>query len=366
MFKKIMICLTLIVLTACSQASSTIVPGAGSVAPAGNTLQPGAVLETPAPDTWSKFGLPGSLIFIIYNSNGNQLVRLDLTTGKMTLIFQTVENAQLNAAWLSPDGKQLVVVYAPPPDNSGNFFFSDLYLLPPDGSGSLKAIIPGPLPDDAYYNPAWAPDGQSLYATHFHRGDGTKDNPDSYSLVKVTLDGKTTPVLKGAIWPVLSPDGSQIAYLSASLDNPQNDLYLTDLQGANPKSLVAPGTFTTEDYHLFSPDGKNLYFSAVNPTALTRPGQNNGSFAKWWDKLFGTEIVAAHNLPSDFYKLSLAGGAPTRLTTIQETGLAGAFSPDGQHLALLTQSNLYVLNPDGSGMLKLLGLTGFGTVQWVK
>ncbi len=361
MRKYFFLCL-IIILAACSSASPATPDASTALVSPLQSMPAGSVLQTPDLGAWSKFGLKGQLIFILYLSHGNQLVRLDLSDGKSTLIFQAPQDAQLNAALLSPDGKQLAVVYAPPPDSAGNFTFSSLFLLPVDGSGALKPVMQGAHPDDAYYNPAWSLDGRALYATHFHRGNGTKANPDGYSLDKITLDGKVSPLIEGAIWPVLSPAGDQLAYLSARIDSPNNELSIAGIDGTSPRQLLPSGAFTTEDNHFFSTDGKTIYFSAVSPAALTVPADPE---AIWWMHLLGIQTASAHNLPSDWYRLSLSGGVPKRVTTLQESGLAGTFSPDGTHLALISQSSLYVANPDGSGLQKLLSLTGFGTIQWV-
>lgn len=358
--KKIVFTLIGMILVGCSAGSPTTQSTTGPVVAPVTTLQPGTVLQTPDAATWGKLNLKGQLIFILYDSHGNTIVQLDLLTGELTSIFQAPQDAQLNAAILSPDGKQLAVAYAPPPDSAGNFTFSSLFLLPVDGSAPLKQIIPGVHPDDAFYNPAWAPDGQSLYATHFHRGDGTKGNPDGYSVDRVTLDGKTSTIIPGAIWPMIDPSGIQMAYLTARVDSPNNVLSVAGLDGSAPTALVTSAGFTTEDYHFFSPNGKTVYFSAVS-TAAASPSIPS---LTWLDRLLDVRVVSAHNLPSDWYRVGLDGSTPERLTKFQEAGLSGAFSPDGQHLALLSQTNLYLANPDGSGLEKLLGVTGFGTIQW--
>ncbi len=118
---------------------------------------------------------------------------------------------------------------------------------------------------------------------------------------------------------------------------------------------------------LFSADGRWVIFSAVGegpggagatPTALG-----------WLDRLLGARVASAapeaHNVPSDWWQVPVAGGAPTRLTKLYDTALFGAAGPDGRYLAFLSASGLYLLQPDGSGLTLLLKTSSTGTVHWL-
>ena len=110
---------------------------------------------------------------------------------------------------------------------------------------------------------------------------------------------------------------------------------------------------------VFSPDGSMLYFSAPVP------GEVSGGVS-FFDRLLGIQVAMAHNVPSDWWRVPRAGGAVEQLTQLGETGLYGDFSPDGRHMAFVSSSGIYVMNPDGSDLEILVAGEGFfGSLDWV-
>jgi Tol biopolymer transport system component len=61
----------------------------------------------------------------------------------------------------------------------------------------------------------------------------------------------------------------------------------------------------------------------------------------------------------------LAGGTPERLTTLDDMGLYGDFSPDGRYLAFVSDTGLYLMNPDGSGLLRLIETSAANALSWI-
>jgi Tol biopolymer transport system component len=90
----------------------------------------------------------------------------------------------------------------------------------------------------------------------------------------------------------------------------------------------------------------------------------------WLERLLGVGSVLAaaeaHNVPSDWWKINTDGTGLARLTKQYDTSMFGTFAPDGQHIAFLSASGLYVMNPDGSAVKRLLKTTGYGTIDWVR
>jgi len=126
------------------------------------------------------------------------------------------------------------------------------------------------------------------------------------------------------------------------------------------------------DAPFFSPDGSFIYFSATGdgrlaPALVEDPLQGTARPREWgWlDALFGAQTAFANGAPSDWWRIPAAGGQPQRLTRILDTGLSGAFSPDGGRIAFIALSGLYLMNPDGSGLTQLLNVANVGTVDWV-
>jgi TolB protein len=130
-------------------------------------------------------------------------------------------------------------------------------------------------------------------------------------------------------------------------------------QGGEPVAVSVGPEIEVMDMPLFSPDGRTIYFSAADPAGVA-PG------ASLLERLFGVTVAQAHNVPSDWWRVPLEGGAAERLTEIGGIGLYGDFSPDGSRMAFISNTGVHVMNPDGSGLDTLIAADGFfGTIDWV-
>jgi len=320
---------------------------------------PQVVFDTPTPLSinWAGLGLNGKLIFIRYQQSGNELVRMDLETGQVSVIFQAPKRAILSGAAVSPDQTRIALAYSPPPPQDESFVFPSIYLIPADGSAKPAQLIPGSSANDSFSNPAWSPDGQFLFGSHFHRGTGESDPPRN-TVDRINLDGKFTPVLDFATWPAVSPDGQKLAYLSVDPTSTQNKLYLSNIDGSDPRQIVADNEFPTVDAPRFTPDGQSLLFSAANAPTLSSTSR--------LERLLGIIVASAHNVPSDFYSVTLDGSKLTRLTQVSESGLYPAISPDGQKVAFISQSGIYVMDIDGSHLQQIANQQAIGTLDWIR
>jgi hypothetical protein len=59
---------------------------------------------------------------------------------------------------------------------------------------------------------------------------------------------------------------------------------------------------------------------------------------------WGTEAAAAHDIPSDWWRIPVSGGEPERLTELNLVGLYGDFVGNGRYLAFASRSGLYLLD----------------------
>jgi hypothetical protein len=335
---------------------------AGCAGPAPAAPPPAALPQTAtapaagsAGPSWGSLGLKGSLLLIVPGPDGTALMRMDLVSGALAPLYQAPNQALISTALLSPDGSQILLAYAPPPTEQTQLVYTSLYLLPADGKSAPKPVFSSPPADEAYFAPVWAADGKSIYTSHFKRG---ADNaPDRFSIDRVTLDGQLHTVLADAEWPSLSPDGTQIAYVSAAPGG-TNDLYLAGIDGSHPHPALPTGAFPAVDDHFFTPDGKAIVFSAVNPQPAVSPTPT------LLERLFGISLTSAHNVPSDWYGITQATGQIQRLTTLGDTGMYATLSPDGRRMAFIAQSGIYVMNLDGTQLTQLTDQIATGTVDW--
>lgn len=358
-------------LTACSiQISDSTATLPVTAAPTPNHVpQTPNVAPTLLPPAWSHLNLSGRLLF----TQGKLGVgELDLATGAISSVFVPPTNGWLVGAATSPDGQTVALAYGPPPpEGKVQLGYTDLYLISADGSALPAPRLERTQVAESYFSPIWSPDGKYLYYVHFAGLPDTL-NPPPELPYKYTLERLPDPtsadtppevILESAIWPAISPDGTKLAYVAVDLANYQNDLYLANADGSGALSLLPPGTFQAIDSPLFSPDGSAIIFSAVGEGPQS---EAEGSSLSWLDRLLGVQAASAHNVPSDWWRVPVAGGPPERLTKIYDTGLYGDFAPDGQHIAYLSVTGLYVMTPDGKEVTALANLSVFGTLEWIQ
>ncbi len=342
-----------LLLVACSVEITEVTPVSATP-----TRVPAAA--TPLP--WADLSLTGQLIFLRGEGDMRQsLVKLDLASGALLPLFDPPDEGRLSNAAISPDGTQVVMIYAPPaPDQSGPGD-TGLYLLStecaslPEGCGSQAPTLLRQNKQEWFVTPTWSPDGKYIYYAHFVQRASL--NVSDYTIERMTYPGgQSEVVLENALWPRLSPDGSKLAYLSFDPANFNQMLKVAEADGTNPQLLIPADTFTVIDDHFFSPDGSIIVFSA--PTEFTAVGPS------WLEQLLGVRTASAHSFPSDWWRISATGGEPERLTQISSIGLYGTFAPNGNHIAFIDLFGVYVMNPDGTEILQLLDLTAMGMLQW--
>ncbi len=296
---------------------------------------------------------------IEYDPKGNRVFELDLQSGEKRTLFQAPENSWLGEAVVSPDNRQILLTYAPPPPSGETQFgYSDLYLIPYDGSSAPQPLLTRSDPMESYYFTTWAADGQSIYYTHYHRTDPNSQVPTYQNdLVRAPLGGQATTIVQHGLWPALSRDGTKLAYLYEDLVTFSYDLYVANADGSNPVPVLQPAANPPIDAHVFTLDGNDLIFSMVN--FQPQPTRT------WLDRLLGVQIASAHSVPSDWYRVALGNQTPQRLTNMDAINLNGALSPDGRQLAFIAALGVYVMNVDGSNLNKLSDDIMIGTLNWI-
>ena len=264
-----------------------------------------APVSTPAashkPPAWANLKLSGHLIYV---QTPRQIINLDLASGQQTTLFNAPDNAFVSAAQVSPDGKWIVMAYAPPPkDPALQSVNTDLYTLPADGSVAPQVLLQRASDKETFFNPVWSADGQYVYYSHLVPGTGDKYTDFTYALERVAFPGRQPEkLIDHAFWPRLSPDGTKLAYVSFDASTNSNDLFLADVDGRHSRLVMPAGSFYAVDASFFSPDGKQLLFSAVGDVQV----QN----LSWLDQLLGVQIAEAHNVPSDWWRVPVEGGKP--------------------------------------------------------
>jgi len=332
------------------------------------TSPPDALVPTQISVTWTSLNLTGKLVYNMGSiEDDNYIVRvlaLDLATGKVTTVYTAPINAWVYYASVSPDGKQLIMSYSPPPQEDPDVVQA-LYIMPLDGSKPPQLLFTPPTREDQYTQAEWSPDGKYIYYTHVNYqipNDPNRIYP-LYNIFRMAYPaGQPESIAEGAYYPRLSPDSARLVYVSIDPLSIQHQLKIADADGGNVQEVVLSGSYIPDikDAPIFSPDGQTLIFSApVPPPAYP---------LNWFEKLMGIHVAKANgSIPSDWWSAPVSGGALTRLTHIQASSLYASVSPDGKHIVSFSGSGIFVMNVDGSELTILVpNLDGFtGTVSWI-
>jgi Tol biopolymer transport system component len=336
-------------------------------APTAISSQSNTVTSTQILVTWAHLKLSGQLVYIngtlVDNAIRFQIQVLNLVTGEVTTIFNAPKDSLIDYITVSPDHTQVLMSYSPPPGD--NVAGQDLYIMPLDGSRPPRLLFTPPAKEDDYTEVEWSPDGKYIYFTHVtnHIPLELGQVYPLYEIYRMAFpEGPAEKIAEKAYWPRLSPDSSQIAYVSVDLFSLWNKLYIADADGSNAREVVltSPLPPDIKDAPLFSPDRQSILFSAPVPVQSYRP--------TWIDKLFGVRIARAHsNVTSDWWSVPVTGGAITQLTNIQSSDLFASYAPDNKHIASHSSDGIFVMNPDGSEITMLIPnpQAVHGTVRWI-
>ncbi|MDD8017662.1 MAG: S9 family peptidase [Bacteroidota bacterium] len=260
---------------------------------------------------------------------------------------------------LSPNGKSVAFVVTVV-DKANNKTNSDIWLIPAAG-GEAKQLTNSPKHDR---HPRWSPDGKFIAFESNRNG-----SYQIYLLNVATAETKQVTNIfseaNGAIW---SPDGKQLGFISAVfpefsdkpyavadslnkakqeerdnskvkariltkllyrhwdswVDDKRQHIFVINVDGTNPHD-VTPGdrdavptssTFSTGDDFTFSPDGKEIAYTAT-PIPIH-------------DESWSTN--------HDIYSVNLETGERKQITTNPAADVFPQYSPDGKYIAYRAQS----------------------------
>lgn len=299
--------------------------------------------------------LTGKLYYPAIVRDQQQLLSLDIGSGEEEIVFVVPELGWLSSAAVSPDGQQIVLSYSAPPEiDQVQTGFTDLYLMPADGSEEPTPFVLRDDPSEAFFNVSWPQDDTIYYAHVAQSVDDSGFVTYDSQIERIAPDGTNREILaSGASWPRPANDGSALAYINNDLE-----LILAEADGSNSELILDSDEFQAIDSPLFSPSLDQICFSAVNPLPQ--------SVFSIWDRVMGVAAVEAHSVPSDWWCLYLNGSdMMIQLTTLNAIGLYGDFNQAGTHMAFIATDGIYTMRSDGNDLQKIKDIAAFGSVDWV-
>lgn len=247
----------------------------------------------------------------------------------------------------------------------------DLYAIRSDGTG-LRRITDDPRSENWY---TWSPDGSTLaveWSSAIEGWDLWVMNADGTSPLRLT---HTPDILES--WMKWSPDGSRLAF-SAPNESGGSDIFSVHVDGGPVTNLTQQGPHQNGGQN-WSPDGSRIAFVSLRDgnaeiylmnfdgsgqTNITRTPDFDEGHLDWSPD--GTRFTFVGSPESggnrDVFVMNVDGTG--RLNLSQSPGtedLHPTWSPDGSRIAWDKYAeeptgSLYVVNPDGSGLLELASI----------
>jgi len=180
----------------------------------------------------------------------------------------------------------------------------------------------------------WSPDGKTIAYTCkklYGREYAVSTNSDVY-LYNIE-SGKTENITKDNVgydkYPVYSPDGSKIVWMS--MENPGNEsdkerMFVMDLKTGKKEFINKDWDQNAHNY-VWSEDGKEIFFvSGIHATyqiykvnlatkeftQITKGQHNYGGFSKVGNVLVGAKTT--HQMANELFKIDMANGSETQIT----------------------------------------------------
>jgi len=216
-----------------------------------DTKKASTITNTQTPDGYPKFSPDGSSIVFQERVNGNSeicLIRADGSGGVQDLTANP--SRDVKPSW-SPDGTKIVFSS----NRDGNFELFQLYLMNADGSNQHRVYFSNAMNVDA----SWSPDGREILFASDKEDNGT-GNFEVFAIEpETTAPERRLTFRRGYdIYPIYSPDGTRIAFVSRADGN--SEIYVMNADGSRLIRLTRDTADDTEPS--WSPDSKKIIFSS--------------------------------------------------------------------------------------------------------
>jgi Tol biopolymer transport system component len=284
-------------------------------------------------------GVPGRLLY----ANGTQFRLFDIASGEISTLATFPANLSADGPVVSPDGSLIAfAMYRPDSEAADATGGVDLMVMDADGSNQ-RVVLPHAQPNEWLTEPAWAPDGGTLFFTF-------RSLEVAPRIERVSIDGADrSVVVEQGHSPSVSADGTQIAFITEDQASGLDVIAVASTAGDDIRPLFAGGTYQLLAAPRFAPDGRTVAFAGVTEI----PGQ--ASRAPSSDRLawLRPRMALAHGIPWDIWVVGVDGSGRERLTDLQEDNPMAVWSPDGSHLAIKGELGFYLLELSSKKLVRM-------------
>lgn len=312
-------------------------------------------------------------------SGSSQLYLKDLTTGAVSLVSSDVNGVEGDSDSTNPNNSSQILMFSP--DGRSVVFESAATNLVSGGANGHQQIFIKDLTTGAVnlvsvdangiqgngnsMNFTFSPDGTKVAfdsaSTNLITGGTTGNqvfvkNLTSGAVTLVSTDPNGVESNGASSFPVFSPDGTQVAFVSTSTNlaagatNAHSQVYVKNLQSGAVAvgSADANGNEANNDsfFPMFSPDGSKLAFNSISTNLVAGvPSFNSEVYVK--DLALATITLVSTD----------SNGVPANGNSTQ----LGAFSPDSTKIAFQSASTNLMTGANGANQVFVKDLLA-GTV----
>jgi len=310
--------------------------------------------------------------FLINRSSNIYLISADWHRSRQLTFYPEFRAVAKDAVW-SPDGKQIVYSYAPPPASDVEEPQSAIWLMNADGTAKHQ-LIPA-AKDQNLEAPQWSPDGKYIYfdTMKFLYDSQGNFTGQAWDLERYDLAAsKRQTLIQNAQEPYISAAGSRMAYeeilpedsnaqqqaaLIPTLTNsaattplPQGSMRLmvAASDGSKPQQVIGGNQFVTYYAPKLSPDGKRIVFAAIggpsNVAAQCASPLPPTPTPAAYKPVNGLAGPLYHGLLWDVWMVNTDGTGLTRLTAMSEDTPDPIWLNDSSHIAFIGVTGLYLID----------------------
>lgn len=250
---------------------------------------------------------------LFLEETGPPVVRaLDLSSGETELVYAVPDYGFAYELDVSSTG-EVVLAWTPPPEDGEEGYDRSRIVRVVDGD--VEDVACADVADQWCFYPTWSADGDSVWFVDIPPDD------DQYVLSRADLQtGQIEAVVPWATEPAVSAE--HVVWVAVDPQTAARSLVLGDVDATELRTLVDADDVYDIGQPVFSADGTEVYFVVLDEPVAT-----------FWDWILpSAHAHDGHGGPGDWWRVSIDGGEPERITSLHTTQYDATVSSDGRTL----------------------------------